>query len=90
MRTTRQRRKRVEVEWADSVSHGRWTDPTTVKRGSSPVGCISVGYLVESGKDAITIAQSVSLSDDGEVEEYGHALTIPRSALVGEVRELAA
>lgn len=77
----------VEVEWVDSHVHDRWVSPEKILE-TQLARCRSVGYLVQDTEEFVTIAQSLGVRPDGEVEEYGQPITIPRVALVGEVRQL--
>ncbi len=81
-------RKIVEIEWVDSNSTWGW-NPTEVSRNRSktrPLTCRSVGYLLEVGKDRVSITQS--FADNLEDEDGGtsEVLTIPRVAVTAARR----
>jgi excisionase family DNA binding protein len=79
--------RRVEVRWLDSCAYGRW-EPVENVRGAKAAACISIGFLADENEEAITIVQSIAADENDS--EYGQPLTIPRSAIVGELRTLHA
>lgn len=79
--------KIVSLEWDDSVVAGaRWISPDDLV--DSSMRCTTVGYLVSENEKSITVAQSISWSGDGEVEELGQPITIPRVALTKPMQQL--
>ena len=69
---TFRRYRRVEVEWEDAASHSGWLD--VPKPGEvTPLMVRSTGYLVQSDKRGITLAQSITSHD-----KLGDILRIPR------------
>jgi hypothetical protein len=68
------------VEWVDSSSEGGpWVAPGDLDGSSVP--CYSVGYVARDDAETLTIAQSFHL-EDGLVQEWGHALVIPKVSIV--------
>jgi hypothetical protein len=72
--------RRVEfVEWVDSSSDGGpWCSPDDLEGPLLP--CFSVGYVAREDAVSVTLAQSFH-EDKGSVQEWGHALTIPKVAI---------
>jgi hypothetical protein len=62
----------VIVEWTDSASSATWSD----KRELEPSVCVSVGWLLADGDDAITVAASYT-----NTGAWGDHTAIPRSVV---------
>lgn len=80
------RPRRVEVEWIDSTSQPGWVDATDVldlvDRGDDALRCWTVGYLLDEAETSITVAPSFTIDPrTGLHDEYGDAMTIPRSSI---------
>ena len=63
------------IEWVDSTTTARWQDTRDIR--TTPSRCATVGFLVHSTKDAITLAQSLD-RDGGDVNA---TMTIPRGCI---------
>lgn len=70
-------RSRVEVEWRDSQSMGRWdtADSYRSRRHLGPIR--SIGYLLDLSDDCVSLIQSQSIGN-GDVAD---CITIPREAV---------
>lgn len=83
--------RRVEFDWVDSAAHqGPWDEHDAIVANVERVGalnCHTVGYLIHEDDDTVTIAQSVTY-DLNRLSLLGHAMTIPRVAIVGKMRDL--
>ena len=66
--------KLVMIRWVDSAFLHGWVDRDSVKT-HQPSDCVSVGLLVNEGKEHITIVQSASK------EQVGDGLTIPKCCI---------
>ena len=72
------RKKRmVEVEWVDSTTWGGWKRENEYLKDAGPGRCSSVGYLLKSDKQAVTLVQNLDVSN-GNVSD---AVSIPRSVV---------
>lgn len=80
---TTKKNKLVEVEWIDSCSYHRWTDPDHLGEIAVPSDCRSIGYLLVNDKDRIVVVQS--LDDDGG--SASEAMAIPK-VCVKKIRTL--
>jgi hypothetical protein len=72
--------RRVEVEWLDSMSEGRWVDmETAVRTATREAMCHrSVGYLIHETDDLVLLAGS--RSEGGE--NVADTMQIPRVAVL--------
>ena len=66
--------KRVEVEWIDTATYGRWNPVEHHVENSTPILCRSIGYLLKADKHVVIIAQSQS---EGS-EHVADTIAIPR------------
>jgi len=84
--TARKRYTKVEVEWLDSVSEGRWSDLETVMREATYDAMChrTTGYLLVKNKDFVLLAGS--RGDDSEM--VADLMQIPRRAVLN-IRELS-
>lgn len=73
--------KLVLVEWVDIVTDHGWKDATDF---SHPVGCESVGWLLQRTPDFVHLAADVG--KNGTVE-YNRRITIP-AATIRSIKEL--
>lgn len=75
--------KIVEVSWVDSCSYREvWINKDLLKDVPfTPSECTTVGYLINDGKESVTVAQSTNDT------EYGKLFTIPRGC-IKEINEL--
>ena len=72
--------KIVEVVWRDASDiGGDWVCPEDAVL--EPAISLSVGYLIASNKDSVTLAALVNET------HFAHGITIPRG-MVAEIREL--
>lgn len=69
------------VEWDDSAAHIETAWVTAKGFVPGALRCFSVGYVVDEDDDSLTLAMSFNRNGDNEVEEYGLALSIPKSAI---------
>lgn len=70
--------KRIEIEWIDSCTHGRWESAEFHRENSSPTTCRTIGYIVASTPKKVVVAQSMS-KDTGGVAD---TMAIPRSCVL--------
>jgi hypothetical protein len=49
------------------------------------VSCFSVGYVARDDDETLTLAQSYH-SENGDVAQWGHPLSIPKVAIVSRFR----
>lgn len=77
------RRQIVEIEWEDSASDHGWMSTEEATGGRGTVACRSVGYLVRSDKDVVTVVQNRQNSElhAGVVYRVGEAMSIPKSVI---------
>lgn len=77
--------KRVEVEWLDAVSEGRWHGRDAAIREATRDSMLhrSVGYLVHEDIEMVLLAGSRSESGDSIAD----TMQIPRVAVI-DMREL--
>ncbi len=68
---------RVEVEWVDSCTNGKWASVDVHRAESRPSLCRSIGYLLERSDKRVVVAQSMS-TDTGHVSD---TMAIPRVAV---------
>ncbi len=62
----------VAVEWQDAVGKGGWVKVNALP---TPARIVTVGWLIVSDNDKVTVASSVDLGDESEV---GEVISIPR------------
>jgi hypothetical protein len=81
----------VEVRWSDCYTHcgQAWhTRAELDKAATGDLEVLSVGYLFKEDERNLTLVMSRGHEDgEGQEEEYGLALTIPR-LMVKSVKEL--
>lgn len=75
--------KIVRVRWVDSCGYSAWRSLADMIEQAAPDSCETVGYLIKSGKKALTVAQSL-----GATGNVDNTITIPRSAIRGTVETL--
>ena len=66
----------VEVSWVDSWGSSSWQAAENAVDTDPLLVCVSVGYLLHSGLDAVVISQSQNMNGDVMA-----TLTIPRSCV---------
>lgn len=72
--------RRVEIEWLDSISEGRWNDREQIERQANRANMLhrSVGYLLMDNDDFVLLAGS-----RGETNEnYADTMQIPKVAVL--------
>jgi hypothetical protein len=73
----------VLARWADSChwgAHGAWHDRKGVSDATSPCEVLTVGWLIASDDDSITVVQSLTEADD-----VAAPFVIPRGCLLSLV-----
>lgn len=70
----------VEIEWADSGSHGMWVDLSELTEDFG-VECVSVGWLLSENDASITIASHLALDIHGVADQASGDMTIPKVAI---------
>lgn len=73
----------VEVEWYDAHSLGAWRARQAYLDEAKTAECRSVGYLLKSNRDGVTLLQSLHPAEDKMTD----SITIPRGT-VKSVRRL--
>lgn len=71
----------VSVEWVDSgqpIPGWQWLDGLDERR---PHRCVSVGFLVQDGKDVKVLAPNLGASDGEEWDQASGLITIPTPAV---------
>lgn len=68
----------VKIEWVDSISSSGWEGENSAK-DIRPGNATSVGYLLDSGEDYVTITQNY-IGDKGQ-EQMCNVMSIPRCAV---------
>lgn len=71
----------VFVEWIDSTEICGWVGIDIACVPPKGLRCVSTGVLVEEREDAIAVAASVQVDEDGLVTGVCSPMTIPRSAI---------
>ena len=79
-------RRIVEVDWIDAASRGRWQNADEHRKAATPIACRSVGYLLTSDSQRVTVIQS-----QGVLGDVSDSMTIPRRMVlrmrtIGKVR----
>jgi hypothetical protein len=74
-------RTKVEVDWVDSTSRGRWATKTSYL-DCRLLRCRTAGYLLVKNREKIIVVQS--LCDNGDMTD---SMAIPRSC-VTKIRRL--
>lgn len=74
---------RVEVDWVDSASRGRWDSLATYQK-EVPAYCRSIGYLITKSKTAVILLQTQGCNT---VNDALDAITIPRGCIT-KIRRL--
>lgn len=69
----------IEIEWVDSSHGGGWQFMADLD--AEPQHCYTVGYLVRETDDAVTVATSVGVGNDGLVSQVCDCMTIPKSVI---------
>lgn len=61
------KRKRVEIEWEDTMGAGGWFDPEDLQKFvvDPHSTCYTVGYLVHKDRKVLVIAQSINAANRG-------------------------
>lgn len=68
---------RVEVDWVDSASRGRW-DSIENYRKEVPAYCRSIGYLITKNKNVVILLQTQGCNTANDALD---AITIPRGCI---------
>lgn len=76
MKLDKEHLKIAEVHWVDSIAGSGWT-LTDDYKDDKPLGCFSVGILIDEKENAITIAQNFGIDPD----QVCNTITIPRCAI---------
>lgn len=75
------------IHWVDSQQHNGWAPlDAAIETAKRTMDCETVGYLIQVWSDRIVLAQSLSYSGDGGVENVSELMTIPRVAVTKVVR----
>lgn len=69
----------VLVKWLDAASKDEWHDP---KDSGSAQECVSGGFLLDEGKDHLTITHTLGVYK-GEVVDTCCAISIPKGCVTG-------
>ena len=77
-RDPKERFKRVEVEWVDSVTFGGWRSVESYREHTKPETIRTAGYLLSKTRTHLTIIQSFDVDSEGNITD---AITIPRSVV---------
>ena len=76
----------VELEWIDphGIGGGKWMNYKTLEEEEdfNPTHCRTAGYLYRRTEDTVVIFASLSVSSEGEIEEVGDGLVIPRGNVI--------
>ena len=75
--------RKVEVEWIDSCSTGRWASEEDYRQNAGISVCRSTGYLLSKDKREVILVQSMS----NTTANMADAIAIPTKAVV-KVRKL--
>ena len=75
--------KRVQVNWCDSTSRGRWVE-SGIAQGYRAASIRTVGLLVKRTKHEVVVA--LNIDEDGDVSDV---ITIPRGCIrsITELRD---
>lgn len=76
MKLDKEQLKIAEVYWVDSISGSGWVLADDYK-DDKPLGCYSIGILIDANENGITIAQNVGF----EPEQFCNTITIPKCAI---------
>ena len=72
----------VRIDWVDSHSSRGWQQIEDIGEARGGLHCSSVGWLLAEGKETVTIAAHLGLSNDRRTVTQGHSdMTIPRVAI---------
>lgn len=75
----------AEVIWDDAhvIGGGAWTDAgSVVIETAAPQRCRSVGYVIHNTPAIISLAPSAGCGLDGNVDQLGPVVCIPRGMVV--------
>ena len=75
--------RKVQVKWADIVSHSDWFDIPKAKK-LKPAICFTRGYLFHEDKDTVIIIGSYNLSTDDNltIEQVSDITVIPKGCII--------
>jgi hypothetical protein len=71
------------ITWVDPYVLDRpWNTPEELDEKLSHMNCHTVGYVAKETDDFVVLAQGYSLTEKGDVEEWGHCWVLPKICIL--------